>query len=102
MCPVIWATRHRLWTPVVRACGHRLDSRFIDRYVSFDFVGEKLRASYSETGRPSIDPEVRQSLAHKIETHLLVDQAQQMIFRNLIFQTEVVEQTPLSERDAPS
>src|SRR5438034_1395616 len=32
--------------------------RFIDRYVSFDFVREKLRASYSETGRPSIDPEV--------------------------------------------
>ena len=31
--------------------------RFIDRYVSFDFVREKLRASYSETGRPSIDPE---------------------------------------------
>jgi transposase len=31
---------------------------FIDRYVSFDFVREKLRASYSETGRPSIDPEV--------------------------------------------
>ena len=27
--------------------------RFIDRYVSFDFVREKLRASYSETGRPS-------------------------------------------------
>src|SRR5256712_6205621 len=32
--------------------------RFIDRYVSFDFVREKLRASNSETGRPSIDPEV--------------------------------------------
>jgi transposase len=32
--------------------------RFIDRYVSFDFVREKLLASYSETGRPSIDPEV--------------------------------------------
>jgi len=32
--------------------------RFIDSYVSFDFVREKLRASYSETGRPSIDPEV--------------------------------------------
>src|SRR5207248_11554574 len=32
--------------------------RFIDRYVSFDFVREKLRASYRETGRPSIDPEV--------------------------------------------
>jgi Transposase domain (DUF772) len=29
-----------------------------ERYVSFDFVQEKLRASYSETGRPSIDPEV--------------------------------------------
>src|SRR5262249_40952610 len=32
--------------------------RLIDHYVSFDFVREKLRASYSETGRPSIDPEV--------------------------------------------
>jgi transposase len=32
---------------------------FIDRYVGFDFVGEKWHASYSETGRPSIDPEVR-------------------------------------------
>src|SRR5215470_13789697 len=32
--------------------------RLIDRYVSFDFVREKLRASYSETGRPSINPEV--------------------------------------------
>ena len=32
--------------------------RVIDRHVSFDFVREKLRASYSETGRPSIDPEV--------------------------------------------
>jgi transposase len=32
--------------------------RLIDRHVSFDFVHEKLRESYSETGRPSIDPEV--------------------------------------------
>ena len=32
--------------------------RLIDRFVSFDFVGEKLGASHSETGRPSIDPEV--------------------------------------------
>src|SRR5438067_13216611 len=32
--------------------------RFIDRYVSFDFVREKLRASYSETWRPSINSEV--------------------------------------------
>ncbi len=32
--------------------------RLIDRYVSFEFVREKLRGSYCETGRPSIDPEV--------------------------------------------
>jgi transposase len=32
--------------------------RLIDRHVSFEFVREKLRDSYSETGRPSIDPEV--------------------------------------------
>jgi transposase len=32
--------------------------RLIDRHVSFDFVRERLRDSYSETGRPSIDPEV--------------------------------------------
>src|SRR5215469_5280565 len=38
--------------------------RFIDRYVSFDFVREKLRACYSETGRPSIDPEVLLRILH--------------------------------------
>ncbi len=32
--------------------------RLIDRYVSFDFVREKLKDSYSDTGRPSIDPEL--------------------------------------------
>jgi transposase len=32
--------------------------RLIDGHVSFDFVRETLRDSYSETGRPSIDPEV--------------------------------------------
>src|SRR5215468_2179999 len=30
--------------------------RLIDRHVSFEFVREKLRDSYSEIGRPSIDP----------------------------------------------
>jgi transposase len=30
--------------------------RLIDRHISFEFVREKLRDSYSETGRPSIDP----------------------------------------------
>src|SRR5579864_845009 len=32
--------------------------RLIDQHVSFEFVREHLRASYSETGRPSIDPEL--------------------------------------------
>jgi transposase len=32
--------------------------RLIDRHISFEFVREKLKDSYSETGRPSIDPEV--------------------------------------------
>ena len=32
--------------------------RQIDRHVSFEFVREQLRDSYSDTGRPSIDPEV--------------------------------------------
>ena len=32
--------------------------RLIDGHVSFDFVREKLRDSYSDTGRPSIDPEL--------------------------------------------
>jgi transposase len=32
--------------------------RLIDRHVSFDFVRTKLKASYSDTGRPSIDPEL--------------------------------------------
>jgi transposase len=32
--------------------------RLIDRHVSFEFVREKLKDSYSDTGRPSIDPEV--------------------------------------------
>ena len=32
--------------------------RLIDRHVSFDFVRERLKDSYSETGRPSIDPEL--------------------------------------------
>ena len=31
--------------------------RAIDRYVSFDFVRQRLKTYYSETGRPSIDPE---------------------------------------------
>src|SRR5215470_8154748 len=33
--------------------------RLIDKHVSFSFVREQLKGSYSETGRPSIDPELR-------------------------------------------
>jgi len=32
--------------------------RLIDRHVSFDFVRAKLKDSYSDGGRPSIDPEL--------------------------------------------
>ena len=32
--------------------------RLIDRHVSFDFVRAELKASYSDTGRPAIDPEL--------------------------------------------
>jgi transposase len=32
--------------------------RLIDKHISFEFVRERLRTSYSDTGRPSIDPEL--------------------------------------------
>lgn len=32
--------------------------RLIDRYVDFSFVRDRLRPLYSQTGRPSVDPEV--------------------------------------------
>ena len=32
--------------------------RLIDKHISFAFVREQLKGSYSETGRPSIDPEL--------------------------------------------
>jgi transposase len=32
--------------------------RLIEKHISFAFVRERLQASYSETGRPSIDPEL--------------------------------------------
>jgi transposase len=32
--------------------------RLIEKHISFEFVRELLRNSYSETGRPSIDPEL--------------------------------------------
>jgi transposase len=32
--------------------------RLIDRHISFAFVRERLKDPYSETGRPSIDPEL--------------------------------------------
>src|SRR6516164_5991482 len=31
--------------------------RLIDQHISFEFVRQQLKDSYSETGRPSIDPE---------------------------------------------
>jgi transposase len=32
--------------------------RLIDKHISFEFVRERLRTSYSDNGRPSIDPEL--------------------------------------------
>ena len=32
--------------------------RLIDKHISFGFVREQLKDSYSDTGRPSIDPEL--------------------------------------------
>jgi len=32
--------------------------RLIDRYVNFEFIRAKLKDSYSDAGRPSIDPEL--------------------------------------------
>ena len=32
--------------------------RLIEKHISFAFVREKLKQSYSDTGRPSIDPEL--------------------------------------------
>jgi len=32
--------------------------RLIDKHINFDFVRQQLKDSYSETGRPSIDPEL--------------------------------------------
>ena len=32
--------------------------RLIDKHISFEFVRQQLKNSYSETGRPSIDPEL--------------------------------------------
>src|SRR3954465_14443621 len=32
--------------------------RLIEKHISFEFVRERLRNSYSQTGRPSIDPEL--------------------------------------------
>ena len=32
--------------------------RLIDKHIVFEFVRKQLKDSYSETGRPSIDPEL--------------------------------------------
>jgi transposase len=32
--------------------------RLIDKHISFEFVRQQLKDSYSEAGRPSVDPEL--------------------------------------------
>src|SRR6059036_2044745 len=50
--------------------------RLIEKHISFGFVRERLKDSYSETGRPSIDPELllRMHLAWRWFTGLGFDQ----------------------------
>ena len=52
----------------------------------------RSRSSGSIEGRPVFAVAVSQSLAHKLKTDVLLDQPQQMVLGNLIFQAEVVEQ----------
>ena len=44
--------------PLGDSLGNRDLLRLIDRYISFEFVRQQLKDSYSESGRPSIDPEL--------------------------------------------
>ena len=32
--------------------------RLVDKHIDFGFIHERLKYSYSDTGRPSIDPEL--------------------------------------------
>src|ERR1039458_1365638 len=50
--------------------------RLIDKHIRFEFVRQQLKDSYSETGRPSIDPELllRMHLAWRWFTGLGFDQ----------------------------
>jgi hypothetical protein len=42
----------------------------IERHISFGFVRERLKQSYSETGRPSIDPELLLRMMHWMRCHM--------------------------------
>ena len=49
--------------------------RLIDKHISFAFVREKLKDSYSETGRPSTDPGLPSRIALKITPSFLRETA---------------------------
>jgi transposase len=44
--------------PAPRLLTTTVTRRLIDKHISLAFVREKLKESYSDTGRPSIDPEL--------------------------------------------
>ncbi len=48
----------RVVVSLLNFSSQRFSSFSIDRHISFDVVHVKLKDSYSETGRPSIDPEL--------------------------------------------
>jgi hypothetical protein len=45
--------------------------RLIEKHISFEFVRERLKQSYSETSRPSIDPELASPLGYSAQFGLL-------------------------------
>ena len=54
----LWGTRHLRRAEAGRMMVIADLLRLIDKHISLAFVREKLKESYSDTGRPSIDPEL--------------------------------------------
>jgi hypothetical protein len=59
--------------------------RLIEKHISFAFVRERLKDSYSETGRPSIDPELllRILLIVGLWTEIHVDGVRPLLYQQV-------------------
>jgi hypothetical protein len=74
--------------------------RLIEKHISFAFVREKLEGSYSETVRPSIDPEL---LLRILLIGYLLSYSGNLLVENrsgLIVDAEVFQANGTAERDA--